>query len=164
MTQHSNNKLLRIISHFHLKGLDWTQPSLCGGRGGNSQCAANLVSRVSLSDLRCLLSVSAGRTHCAGAHVLVGRGCQRAVLTLAIAVGLLGLDLIAPVFIWNRERKNVNPGRACELSTQPRGPEPGKKPWCENLGGDGRLLECGTEVPQGGRLNDQRKGCDWNGL
>lgn len=53
MTQHSNNKLLRIFSHFHLKGLDRTQPPLCGGGGGgDSQCAANLVSRVSLSDIR----------------------------------------------------------------------------------------------------------------
>lgn len=76
MTQHSNNKLLRIISHFHLKGLDRTQPPLCGGK--NSKCAANLVSGVSsLSDIRRRrpLVTSAGRARrCArtGAHVLEG--------------------------------------------------------------------------------------------
>lgn len=123
MTQHSNNKLLGTISHFHLKGLDRTRPPLCGEK--NSKCAANLVSRVSsLSDIRVSYSLSAGRVcRCA----CVGRGCCRAVLTLAIAVGLLGLDLIAPVLLWNRGRKNVNPRRACELFPQPRGPEPGKK-------------------------------------
>lgn len=54
MTQHSNNKLLGTISHFHLKGLDRTRPPLCGEK--NSKCAANLVSGVcSLSDIRRLL-------------------------------------------------------------------------------------------------------------
>jgi hypothetical protein len=91
MPQHSINKLPRTISHFHLKGLDQTQPSiLLGEKKKKAKEVANLAPSV----IHCPLFTE--RWKCEHVPVLEVPGERLVVLTQATASRILGLNLIAP--------------------------------------------------------------------